>query len=186
MSINSTNVKNTNFLSGSHFAFFITELPDLNFTVQTANIPGIELSPKEIPTSVGMTHIAGDKIHYEVLEIGFIVDETMNNYRSIYNWARALAPTNIINAALDNQYVNYDKPLYTSGVLNILTNSLHINVTLKFKNLFPISLTGLDFSTKDIEDRKLYATVRFAYDYFDIEIDNTYNPNGYTKENIIK
>lgn len=186
MSTNSINVKNFSLLSGSHFEFTILGYPDLNFTVQTCNLPAVNSNPKEIMTAVGPTHLAGDKLMYETLEIGFIVDETLNNWRSIYNWLRALATTNIIDAQHYNQYVNYDKDLYSVGNLSILTNSLHLNVNLKFHNLFPISLTGLDFSTKDVTDRKLFATATFAYDYYDIEVNSTYNLDGYIEDNVIK
>lgn len=186
MSTNSINVKNYSLLSGSHFDFSIAGYPDLNFTVQDCNLPMVQTSYKELSTPVGPTHVAGDKLIYETLQITFIVDETLNNWRSIYNWLRALSPTNIIDAALKNQYLNYDKDLYTSAILSILTNSLHMNVNLTFFNLFPISLTGLDFSTKDTTDRKLFATVTFAYDYYNMEVNDAYNPNGYVPSNTIE
>lgn len=186
MSTNSINVYNTSTLSGSHFEFSIAGYDNLNFNVQTANLPSVRTNPKEVPTSIGSTHVAGDKLEYETLEISFIVDESMNDWRECYNWLRALATTNIIDAKLENQYVNYDKDLYTSATLFILTNSLHINIKCTFYNLFPISLTGLDFSTKDTEDRKLFGTVIFAYDYYDLEVNNTYNTSGTIPTNKIK
>jgi hypothetical protein len=186
MSTNSIKVYNTSTLSGSHFEFNVMGYDNLNFNVQTANLPAIQVNPREIITPVGSTHLAGDKVQYEILEISFIVDESLNSWRDIYNWLRALAPTNVIDASSQNQYVNYDKDLYTSATLFILTNSLHVNLKCTFHNLFPITLTGLDFSTKDTEDRKLFATVTFAYDYYDLEINTLYNQNGAVPDNIIQ
>lgn len=185
MASNSLNVFNTSTLSGSHFVFSLPELYNVNFNVQSVNLPSVRNSPKEIPTPVGSTHFSGDKLDYEVLEIGFIVDETLNDWREIYNWLRALATTHIIDSESVNQYLNYTKPLYSDAVLMILTNSLHVNVTCNFHNLFPISLSGIDFSTKDIEDRKIFASVQFAFDYYDLEVTPLYNPNGYVENNII-
>ena len=183
MSTNSINVYNTSTLSGSHFEFNILGYDNLNFNVQTANLPSIQGNPKEIPTPVGSTHFAGDKVQYETLEISFIVDESLNDWREVYNWMRALAPSHLDSLAL-NQYSTYTKDLYTSATLFILTNSLHVNVKCTFHNLFPISLTGLDFSTKDTEDRKLFSTVTFAYDYFDLEVNPIYN-DTYVPSNVI-
>jgi len=187
MSTNSINVNNTSFLSGSHFDFNVTGYPNINFTVQSCNLPAVQNSPRAIPTPFGDTHISGDKLQYQTLDISFIIDETLNNYREIYNWIRALAPTNALEEGLiNNQYVTYTNPLYTVGNLFILTNSLHINITATFHNLFPISLSNLDFSVKDTDDRKLIANVSFAYDYYDLQVNSTYNPNGYVPDNIIK
>jgi hypothetical protein len=187
MSSNSLNVFNTSTLSGSHFTFTIPEYNNLNFNIQTVNLPSVQSTPKELPTPVGPTHFAGDKLSYEVLEIGFIVDESLNDWREIYNWLRALATTNILeNSIITNQYVNYDKPLYTSGTLLILTNSLHVNITCNFTNLFPISLTGINFSTKDVEDRKIFANAQFAFDTYDLKVNDIYNPNGSVDDNIIQ
>ena len=186
MSTNSIKVYNTSTLSGSHFEFSIAGYPNLLFTVQTCNLPAVQNNPKAIPTPFGDTHVSGDKVEYQTLDISFIVDETLNNWREIYAWIRALAPTNAIEEGLiNNQYVSYDKPLYSVGNLYILTNSLHINLTATFNNLFPISLSNLDFSVKDTEDRKLFATVSFAYDYFDLQVNPIYNPNGYVPDNVI-
>ncbi len=186
MASNSLNVFNTSTLSGSHFTFSIPSYENLNFNIQTANLPSVMTSPKEIITPVGSTHLAGDKLRYEVLEVGFIVDETLNDWREVYNWLRALATSNMIDAVNDNQYVTYQKPLYTDAVLMILTNSLHVNLTCSFHNLFPISLSGIDFSTKDVEDRKIFANAQFAFDYYDLKVTPSYNPNGYVDDNIIK
>lgn len=183
MSTNSINVYNTSNLSGSHFEFNVIGYDNLNFNIQTANLPSIQVNPKEVPTPVGATHVAGDKVQYETLELSFIVDESLNDWRECYNWMRALAPTHL-DSTLYNQYTNYDKDLYTSATLFILTNSLHVNVKCTFHNLFPISLTGLDFSTKDVEDRKLFSTVTFAYDYYDLEVNPIYN-DKYILSNVI-
>lgn len=186
MASNSLNVYNTSTLSGSHFTFTIPSYNNVNFNVQSVNLPSIMTTPKEVPTPVGPTHLAGDKLMYEYLEIGFIVDESLNDWREIYNWMRALSTSNIIDAQIENQYINYDRPLYTDATLIMLTNSLHVNITCNFKNLFPTSLSGIDFSTKDTEDRKIFATVQFAYDYYDLKVNEYFNPNGYVDENIIQ
>ena len=182
---NSLGVFNSSFLSGSHFQFAILGYPNLNFTVQGCNLPMIQTNPKEVATSAGFTHLAGDKLEYETLKVNFIVDESLNNWMEIFTWLRALAPTHMMDGQLLNQYSNYPHPLYSSGTLFLLTNALNVNVTLTYSNLFPISLTGLQFSTQDTEDRKLFATVTFAYDFYDISVSDVYN-SQHVPNNIIK
>lgn len=178
MANTSKHVKNINSLSSSHFVFKLDNFPDLNFTVQSCNLPGISGNPVMVPTSVGNTWQAQDKLQYEILTMSFIVDESLQNWLSVYHWLRALAPTHLIGAESLNQYkLWYDsnKPLYGNGVLFILTNSLHWNIKISLRNIFPISLSGLSFSTTDTSDRKLYSTINFAYDYYDIEVNPEYN-----------
>lgn len=177
MANTSKNVKNINTLSGSHFTFKLNNFPDLNFTIQTINLPGITGSPVKVSTPVGYTWQSQDTISYEFLSMSFIVDESLQNWISVYNWMRSLAPTHLNNAELVNQYKLWakEKDLYGDGVLYILTNSLHWNVKISLKNIFPISLSGCNFSTQDSEDRKLFSKVSFAYDYYDIEVNPEYN-----------
>lgn len=177
MANTSKHVKNINNLSGSHFTFKIVNFPDLNFTVQTCNLPGIVGSPVQVPTPVGMTWQAQDKISYEPFRIGFIVDESLQNWTSVFNWQRALAPTHIQDTETVNQYKTWQvqNELYSDAVLYILTNSLHINVKISLKNIFPISLSGLNFSVQDSNERKIFSDVTFAYDYYDIEFNSEYN-----------
>ena len=177
---NSLGVFNSSFLSGSHFQFAILEYPNLNFTVQSCNLPMIQTNPKEVATSTGFTHLAGDKLEYETLKISFIVDESLNNWMEIYAWLRALAPTHMLDKQTLNQYSNYPHPLYSSGTLFLLTNALSVNITLTYANL-----TGLQFTTQDTEDRKLFATVTFAYDFYDISVSDVYN-SQHVPNNIIR
>lgn len=177
MSINSIGVHNLSFASGSHFDFKIDNFPDLNFTIQSANLPGVSTSPREVPTPVGPTYHAGDKLYYEILDINFIVDESLQNWLSVYNWMRALAPTHVIDAEAKSQYDLWkeEKDLYSTAVLYILTNSLNWNLKVTLHNIFPISLTGLPYRITNQEDEKIYSTVKFAFDYYDVEVNPNYN-----------
>lgn len=187
MGVTSKQVYNINTLSGSHFEFILKDFPNLNFTVQNVNLPGVYGQLISNPTPVGTYNSPGDRLEYETLLVDFIVDESLNNWREIYNWLRALSPTHLFSDS--NQYAQLKElrqgPLVSPGTLYILTNSLHINVKVDFKNMFPISLSGVDFSTQDATDRKLHAKVQFAYDYFDLTVNSTYNEQ-YVQNNSIE
>ena len=175
---NSVNVHNISFASGSHYALKIDSFYDLNFTIQSVNLPGVSTSPKEVSTPVGPTFHAGDKLYYETLDIRFIIDESLQNWLSVYNWMRALSPTHMLDDVLKNKYNLWqaDKELYSPATLYILTNSLHWNIKVSLQNIFPISLSGLPYDITNSEDTKIYSTVRFAFDYYDIEVNPEYNP----------
>lgn len=187
MSTTSSKIYNPSFVSGSHFLLNISGFDNLNFNIQSCNLPAVTSNIRQITTPSGDTPYSGDHLDYEVFEISIIHDESLNAFKEIYNWIRALNPTHFLNDSEDNQYLNWEKnngDLYRNASLFILTNSLHINVEVKFFNLFPFHISGLDFKTTDTEDRKLFSTISFAYSYYNIITNPEYNLEGYVTDNI--
>lgn len=172
MSVTSKNVYNLNNLSGTNFIFKLDKYPNLNFTIQDVNLPGVIGNMKEIPIPTGSYKIGYDKLNYEKLKIQFIVDESLNNWREVYNWMRAIATTHVLDTDYNkySEKIQNDGSLYTTAILNVLTNSLSNEIKFTFYNLFPDMLTGVDFSTRDQDDIKRYSIVTFNYDYYDIEV----------------
>ena len=77
------------YASPIQFRFKCTKLPEVEFTCQTANIPGISLGGATQPTPLVDVPIPGDKINYDSLDITFIVDEnltTNNAARLLWNF----------------------------------------------------------------------------------------------------
>ena len=78
------------YLSPTQFRFGIHQLPKVQFFTTSANIPGINMGEAIFPTPFKDIPIMGDKITYENLEISFIVDEFLENYRSLHEWMTAI------------------------------------------------------------------------------------------------
>ena len=74
------------YASPIQFRFKCTKLPEVEFTCQTANIPGISLGSATQPTPLVDVAIPGDKLSYQSLDISFLVDENLNNYKEIHDW----------------------------------------------------------------------------------------------------
>ena len=74
------------YASPIQFRFKMTKLPNVEFFVQTANIPGITLGETSIETPLKDIPIPGDKVTYSSLEVSFLVDENLNNYKEIHDW----------------------------------------------------------------------------------------------------
>ena len=74
------------YASPIQFRFKCTKLPEVEFTCQTANIPGISLGSATQPTPLVDIPIPGDKISFQSLDINFLVDENLNNYKEIHDW----------------------------------------------------------------------------------------------------
>ena len=143
--------KNMNPLADVQFKFDIAALPETSFFVQTASLPGISLTPMEIglPQRTGLALNTG-VIQYEELTIAFLVDEYLKNWMEVYNWM------------LGN-------PSETSGVLTILSSSMNPTMEAHFKQLFPISLSALEFDSTTADPTYQQASVSFKYTEYTIK-----------------
>ena len=77
-------------LSPNGFMFSVTKLPQVDFFCQQVNLPGITLGSPEFGNPFNVAPIPGETLTYDTLEVQFLVDESMQNYRAIYNWVVAL------------------------------------------------------------------------------------------------
>ena len=68
------------------FAFKIPKLPTVEFFVTQANIPGVNLGDSIFPTPLKQIPVQGDDLTFDNLEISFIVDEKLTNYRELHQW----------------------------------------------------------------------------------------------------
>lgn len=84
------NPENVNMLDPHGFVFQIKKLPDVNFYLQTVDIPDITL-PEAIQRNpfADIKH-PGNKLFFSDLNISFKIDEDLTNYIELYNWVMAL------------------------------------------------------------------------------------------------
>jgi hypothetical protein len=175
--------------SPTQFKFGINQLPKVEFFTTSANIPGISLGEVVIPTPYKDIPIIGDKLTFENLSVSFIVDEYLENYISIHNWLIGIGfPQN------RTQFTNYrsttsntptagaggntdigkvgkptaDRSFYSDATLTILSNKNNPIVEIRYSDMFPVSLSGLDYSQQSTDVQYLTATIDFKYKLYEI------------------
>jgi hypothetical protein len=74
------------YASPIQFRFKMTKLPNVEFFIQSANIPGISLGETSMPTPLKDIPMPGDKVSYQTLDVSFLVDENLNNYKELHDW----------------------------------------------------------------------------------------------------
>ena len=143
--------KNINPLTDVQYKFDIGALPNVTFFVQSTALPGITLAPLDIglPQRTGFARNTG-VIEYEELNVAFLVDEYLKNWLEVYNWMLG-------------------KPSYTSGVLTILSSSMNPTLEAHFRELFPTSLSALDFDSSTADPAHQQASVTFKYTSYTIK-----------------
>lgn len=161
-------------LSPNGFQFNITKLPELSYFCQQVNLPGITLGAYEQGTPFIMNPIPGETLNYDVLNVQFMVDERMSNFKAIYNWLTGLGfPEN------NQQYIDViskdTNPLsssselaknYSDGVLQILDSNNRAAQTIQFVDMFPISLESLMFQSTNADVNYIIGSANFRYAYY--------------------
>ena len=79
------------YASPTQFKFGIAQLPKVEFFTTAANLPGITMVDSIFPTPFKDIPVMGEKLTYENLEITFIVDEFLENYKELHNWMVGIA-----------------------------------------------------------------------------------------------
>ena len=166
-------IQNRNYLSNVGFKFTLARFPKIDFFSTSANLPGLTLGVAQAPNYWKELPLAGTRLTYEDLTLNFIVDENLTNYLLVHNWMRGLgfpeSIQNFIDLVTDEDSLIDMDLQYTDGTLMILNNQFNNISKVKFRGLFPISLSGLQFDSKQTDYEALTATVTFKYTLFDIE-----------------
>ncbi len=171
MSALDTTPTNKNFLSPLGFRFFIKKLPNVNFFVQKVNVPGINIAQNPaMPNPFTKIPYAGDHLEFSELELTYRVDEDLTNYLEVYNWIRGLAfPESYAEySALANKPLASGEGLKSDASLIITTNGKSPNFECVFEDVFPVSLSNIDFLTTDETVNYIEATATFLYTQFKI------------------
>jgi hypothetical protein len=104
------------------------------------------------------------KLDFDELSITFIVDESLTNWREIFNWMRSM--TNVEN------YTEYQNSLthFASGTLIILNSAKQPKLNVRFDGLYPRTLGSIDFTSTVVDPEPFQCTATFAYRSYNIEV----------------
>ena len=175
------------YASPTQFKFGIHQLPKVEFFTVSANVPGISAGVVTRATPFKDIPLVGEKLTYENLSITFQIDEYLENYISLHNWMKGIGfptdrqefrtyrdvtsntpasgktpPVDLVGKAVP------DRALYSDAYLMILSNKNNPIVEVNFQNVFPISLSALDFTQAVTDIEYMTATAEFAYQIYEI------------------
>ena len=179
------------YASPTQFKFNILKLPKVEYFCTSVTIPGIELSSggtqattlKDIP-------IPGNKLTYEPLQMRFIVDENLENFQEIHGWLVGLGYPrdhtefqNLLASGTDrfpgrgtavktepgkDRNATADTGgTYSDATLTVLSSKNNAQVEIRFRDVYPTGLTGLQYDQQAGDVDYLTATVSFNYFVYD-------------------
>ena len=160
----------SNFLSGIGFQFSLKKLPGVSFYCQSANVPSQNLAVATQATRFNTLPEPGDEVNYDDLTIRFLVDENLKNYMSIHNWIRYLGhPESSKDWADFSDGESYTERQYSDGFIFILDSNFNRKFRIYFKDLFPVSLGGLNFDSTYTDTEYFAVDATFKFSIFEIE-----------------
>ncbi len=171
-------LENRNFLAPIGFKFNLRRSPGVAFFCNQANIPDLNLGVAIQANPLRDLPIPGDKIEFGDLNLRFLVDEDLKNYMEIQNWIRGLGYPESTQqfdklekegaTVLPRQYKQMGDQIYSDGTLQILSSNMVAKFNVNFKELWPYSLTTLNFDATDTDIEYFTADVAFKYTMYNI------------------
>ena len=165
-------LENRNFLSPIGFQFSLNKVPKATFFSNSARIPEIVLGTAVQPVYLKDIDIPGDKLQYGDFTLRFLVDEDLVNYMSIHNWLTGLgypeSTEQFKKATTNTEGLRDNEEIFSDGSLSILNSNYRTTAIVKFRDLFPISLTSLEFEATDTDVNYFTAEVSFKYTIYEI------------------
>jgi len=180
------------YASPTQFKFSILKLPKVEYFCTSVNVPGIELSSggqqgtmlKDIP-------LPGNKLTYEPLQMRFLVDENLENFQEIHGWLVGLGfprdhtefenlqssgndrfpgstPQISNEPGFGGKYpASKEGGIYSDATLTILTNKNNPVTEVRFRDIFPTTLSGLSYDQQAGDVAYLSCDITFAYKYYE-------------------
>ena len=178
------------YASPIQFRFKIAKLPQVEFFIQSVNLPGISLGSATVVNPLYDYPVPGDKIVYQSLDISFLVDENLNNYKELHDWMLGLGFPNKHQQFADLQATGADRfpgstrstaatgtntpqPLseggiYSDATLTVLNSKNIAKTEIRFQNVFPTSIGSLSYDVKAADVDYLITQASFTYINYDI------------------
>ena len=165
-------ITNRNFLSPAGFQFTITKVPKGSFFCSSASIPEISFDTNIQPSYLKNIDVPGEKLEYQDLMVRFLVDEDLKNYMAIHNWMTGIGyPESLEDFKTEVTKDDGSRDLnqqFSDGSLSILNSNYRTNAIVKFKDLFPVALTSLEFDTSVTDIQYFTAQANFKYLVYNI------------------
>lgn len=150
-----TLTSNKNYLSPVGFKFTIDNqlYPNLEYFCTAVSLPSISIAEAPMPFRGANVGFTGDRITFDDLSVKFNITEDMDNYKETFDWIHNI--------------VNVGEQFKSDAILSILTSHNNVSKTIRFSDVFPISLSGVEFTTGTTEIEYLQADVTFKYTSFE-------------------
>lgn len=154
-----------NFFNAKNFDFTIKRLPNVEFFVQGASIPGLNISTTTQATPFAAINRPGNKLDYDELVVTIVIDEKLVGYKEIYKWMTGMTSPNNFE---QYQELQTEGGVFSDASLIVLNSKGNASVEFKFENLFPVSISAIQMTATNSTTEYVTTTIGFRYTTFEI------------------
>ena len=152
---------NRNFLNPIGYLLKLEKFEGVDFFCQGANVPDINMPSIDVSSPFrSLPIIPGGGVSFGDFTVRFIVDEDLKNYYSIHSWMRDNGNADQMARQIP------ENDIYTDGQLHIVTSQYNPAFVVEFRDLFPVSLTNLQFDATISDVEYITAEVTFKHQQF--------------------
>ena len=177
------------YAGGTTWRMNIERIPKVTWFLTSAQVPGVNLGQAMIPSPLIDQQLPGDKLTFEPLNVTFLVDEELQNYRELWDWIVGIGfpeqhPQYTEVLGQSNRITSYTKPegadpryeatpsdsaLYSDATLTIYNSKNLPKLNINIKDMYPTSLSALEYSNADADVDYLSGIVTFNYLHYTFE-----------------
>jgi hypothetical protein len=162
MTVLNRNPQNTNPLQPTKFLLTFGRIQTVQYFCQEVNLPGVTLGEVNRATPFLDMFSPGTKLTYDPLDITFTVDEEMSSWKNLYDWFISIADPDGFEKRTyvkELQRTEHFSDAYLT-VLSALNNPV---LRIEFANVFPLTLSDINFDTKLSADTIITCKATFRY-----------------------
>ena len=171
---------NKSILSKNNFRLLIDKVPAVEYYVRSVIIPGMQFSETVQAAGVGLdAYFPGDKVTFDTLDVTFLVDEDLENFKEIYDWMDAIVPVHdpssysTLTKSTSTQSKLYQKAESDLAQMSDITLVINTNKNIpnkffRFHDAFPINLGAIELES-GADSEAVICTVSFRFTYYEIK-----------------
>lgn len=164
--------ENTNPLQPTKFLLTFDRIGAVTYFCQSVRLPGVSMGQAPYNTPLLDIQAPGNKLSFNPFSVNFIVDEELVGWQRIYEWFNSMASPKGLEyrkslSQKQNEYKAGNLDSYSDATLTIISALNNPIVRVQFYNVFPTSLSDIDFDTTQSAENIITSEVSFVYDYFE-------------------
>jgi hypothetical protein len=162
MSALNRNPENTNLLQPTKFLLTFSRIATTQYFCQSVNVPSVSLGEVQRDTPFLDLYSPGTKLSYNTLDISFIIDEELQSWKNLYDWFISIADPDGFGGRMPNRELQQQKQ-FSDATLTILSALNNPILRIEFTNVFPLTMSNINFDTRLSADTIVTCDATFRY-----------------------
>ena len=140
---------------------FMLEIPkfkELNYFIQTAEVPGLTMAGVDAPFKNFQGSVPSNRIDFDQLNLTFLVDEEWENWYSIVQWMKRIRRN--------------DRPILddmSDLTLHLTDSNKNLNKQIIFRGAYPVLLGTLPLESAVVDTNPLVCSLAFRYQEYEMK-----------------